>query len=103
VAPAGGRILVVAYTQKYWVKIYMPQSLINRIEMGREAQIKLEGVEDTIKGTIGYISPFVEFTPRAVQTTMERASQTFAVKVYFETLPKTLRPGSTADVIFEGL
>lgn len=103
IAPAGGRVLVIADPKVYWVKIYIPQSLISRVKLGMKAHMRIEGLDEVFKGSVRYISPFVEFTPRAVQTPLERATQTFSVKVYFETSSPTLRPGISADVFFEDL
>lgn len=101
VAPAGARLLVIADTKEYWVKIFIPQSMINTLSIGQPANIWLEGLKEAYTGHIGYISPLAEFTPRAVQTASERANQTFAVKVYFDEIPSSLRPGVSADVAFK--
>lgn len=103
VAAAGTRVIVVGDTSCYWVKIFIPQAMINKLSLGMPAQIHLDSLKEYLEGHVGYISPLAEFTPRAVQTPDERAIQTFAVKVYFNVIPSTLRPGITADVTLKDL
>jgi HlyD family secretion protein len=94
-------LLIIGDRSELWVRIFVPEGLINRVKMGQAATLRFDGLRDTLGGKIGYISPQAEFTPRNVQTPEERVTQTFAVKVYLEQPPNFIRPGVAADVFLE--
>lgn len=98
VLDSGSPVVVIGDRSKIWVRIYVPEGQINRIKMGQEAVIRLDGVRKTFKGHVTYIADEAEFTPRNVQTPEERVTQTFAVKVTFDNPEAYVRPGVAADV-----
>jgi len=49
------------------------------------------------EGTVGYISPRAEFTPKNVQTQEERVNLVFAVKIRLDNADHRLKPGMPAD------
>jgi HlyD family secretion protein len=94
-------LVILGDRSKLWVRIYVPEGLINRVKMGQSATVRFDGLTEAFTGEVGFISPEAEFTPRNVQTPEERVTQTFAVKVYLENPPDYLRPGVPADVILD--
>lgn len=91
-------VLVIGDRSKLWVKVYVPEGFVNRIDMGQEAEVRFDGLEKIFKGQVTFIAPQAEFTPRNVQTPEERVTQTFAVKVTLKEAPAYLRPGVAAEV-----
>ncbi|HXF99720.1 MAG TPA: hypothetical protein VNL69_02995, partial [Bacteroidota bacterium] len=51
----------------------------------------------TFEGTVTYISPVAEFTPKNVQTKDERTKLVFGVKIEIENSDGALKPGLPAD------
>jgi HlyD family secretion protein len=100
VLAAGAPVVTVGDRSDIWVRVYVPEGVINRIAMGQEASVRFDGVDQEFKGRVTFVAPKAEFTPRNVQTTEERVTQTFAVKVRVEKPEQFLRPGVSADVIF---
>jgi multidrug resistance efflux pump len=98
VVTAGAPVVVVGDRAKYWVKIFVPEGIVNRLNMNDPAQINLDGVRESFNGHISFIASKAEFTPRNIQTTEERVTQTFAVKVTIDNPPANLRPGVACDV-----
>lgn len=98
VVSSGSAVVVVGDTSHYWVRVFVPQKLINRIKIGSKAVVRLDGVSQNFQGHVSFISSQAEFTPRNVQTKEERIVQTFAVKVDINQPPDFLRPGVTCDV-----
>jgi HlyD family secretion protein len=53
------------------------------------------------KGTVSFISPEAEFTPKTVQTNKERVALVYRIKVDVENPNHELKPGMPADVTIE--
>ena len=100
VVSAGTAVAVIADLSKQWVKIFVPEGQINRLRIGQEASVHLDGLKEDKIGHVTFIAAQAEFTPRNVQTPEERVTQTFAVKVNLDN-PGELRPGVAAEVTFK--
>ena len=98
VLPAGGPVLVIGDTGNLWVRVYVPEGMINRVHLNDRATVKFDGLGEKFEAHVSFISPKAEFTPRNVQTKEERVTQTFAVKVQLENPGAFLRTGVSADV-----
>ena len=98
---AGNPVVVIGDRSKLWVRVYIPQGFINRVRVDQAVDIAFDGLKETFPGHVSMISPRAEFTPRNVQTSEERVTQTFAVKVVVENPPEYLRPGVAADVFLK--
>lgn len=98
VVSAGSAVVVVGDRARYWVRIFVPEGVINRVQMGQKAKIKFDGLNEAFDGQVSFIASKAEFTPRNVQTAEERITQTFAVKVDIQNPPQFLRPGVACDV-----
>ena len=86
---------------RYWVRIFVPEWMINRVRMGQSTKVKFDGLDQSFEGRVSFIASKAEFTPRNVQTAEERVTQMFAVKVDVEHPPEFLRPGVACDVIIK--
>ena len=95
---AGSTIVDIGDRNNFWVKIFVPEGLINRVRLDQPAALKFDGLKRTFKGHVSYIAPRAEFTPRNIQTAEERITQTFGVKVSLDEKEDYLRPGVAVDV-----
>jgi HlyD family secretion protein len=98
VVAAGSPVLVIGDRRRMWVRVFVPEGQINRVHLQQSATLGFDGLKQSFPGHVSYVSPEAEFTPRNVQTTEERVTQTFTVKVELDTLEPFLRPGVAADV-----
>lgn len=101
VLAGGATVLVIGDRQDLWVRIYVPEGIINQVKMNEPATVSFDGLGQTFPGRVSFIASQAEFTPRNVQTAEERVTQTFAVKVRLVDPPVYLRPGVAADVVFD--
>lgn len=99
VVTAGAPVAVIGDRKTVWVRIYVPEGEVSRVDLGQEAEIHVDGVRQPFRGHVTFIATQAEFTPRNVQTPEERVTQTFAVKVTIEKPESYLRPGVSAEVI----
>ncbi len=100
VVGAGVGILVIGDPQDQWIKIFVPEGIVNQLRMNQSAIISFDGIKKSYQGHVSFIATKAEFTPRNVQTTEERVTQAFAVKVSFDNPDLSIRPGVAADVRF---
>jgi HlyD family secretion protein len=86
-----------------WVRIYVPEDQVGRIELGHPARITADAYPDrAYEGRVVFIASQAEFTPRNVQTREERVKLVYAVKVAITGDPgHDLKPGLPADVVLE--
>ncbi len=101
IVAAGAPVVVIGDRSDLWVKIYIPEGLINKMKLKQSAILHFDGLNESFSGFVNFIAPLAEFTPRNVQTAEERITQTFAVKIKIENPPDYLRPGVAADVTID--
>jgi HlyD family secretion protein len=84
---------------KVYLKAYIPEPMLGRVQLGQAAQIWTDSTPDQpIDAKVGYIANRAEFTPKEVQTRDERTKLVFEVRLYpTQTSQLKLRPGQPAD------
>lgn len=83
------------------VKVYVPETRLNEVELGGKAEISVDAYPDkAFKGEVTYISSRAEFTPKNVQTPEERTKMVFEVIVEPTEGSDQLKPGMPADIRF---
>lgn len=97
VAP-GSPVIVIGDPKDRWVKIFISEGEINKIKMRQKATVSFDGIKDTYQGTVRFIATKAEFTPRNVQTSEERVTQNFAVKIAIDDVDMPAHAGVAADV-----
>lgn len=101
--PAGSALATVADMSDCWVKVYLPSTVLGKLKIGQEADIRVDSFPERVfHGRIRTISDRAEFTPRQSLTTEERANLVFAVEVAVENEDGALKPGMPADVALHG-
>lgn len=97
---AGTPVLTVADLQHVWVRTYVAQTDIGRIQHGEHVAVRTDTFPNkTYDGVIGFIASEAEFTPKTVQTTKERVNLVFRIKVDIANPNDELKPGMPADVV----
>ena len=96
-------IVVVADLDAPWANVYVDEPLIPRVALGQAATLFTDAGGAGITGTITFISPKAEFTPRNVQTAEERSKLVFRVKVSVDNRSGVLKQGMPveAEILFK--
>ena len=100
-APGTGLYVI---TNLYTVKltIYVPETDLGNITLGQEARISVDSRPGTnFPGTVTYISPVAEFTPRDIQTKDDRVKLVYAVKIEMPNPQGVFKPGMPADAALD--
>ncbi|MGA9117018.1 MAG: efflux RND transporter periplasmic adaptor subunit [Bacteroidota bacterium] len=94
----GGGAMQITSLERVKLTIYLNETDIGRIRLGQRARVNIDGAPGKdFPGTVVYISPHAEFTPKNVQTREERTKLVFAVRIEVENGSGDLKPGLPAD------
>ncbi|MFA4839815.1 MAG: HlyD family efflux transporter periplasmic adaptor subunit, partial [Candidatus Neomarinimicrobiota bacterium] len=66
------------------LRVYVSGAQLSQIAVGQQVEVLIDKdkkTDQTLTGTIGWISPAAEFTPKTIQTKEERVNLVYAVKV----------------------
>lgn len=78
--------------------IYLNEQQLGFVRLGQRAEVRIDGMPDRVfNGTVTFISPSAEFTPKNVQTREERTKLVFGVKIEVDNPDGILKPGLPAD------
>jgi multidrug resistance efflux pump len=92
-------ILRVLRTADLWVKIYVPETDLGKVQLGQTVAVVVDSYPDRIfEGRVTQIASESEFTPRNVQSIDERRHQVFGVRVRIEDPQGVFKSGMAADV-----
>ena len=95
---AGSPVVVIGDIKDQWVKVFIPEGMINQVQMNQQARVSFDGLPKVYKGHVRYIATKAEFTPRNVQTPEERVTQALAVKIANDDADLQAHPGVAADI-----
>lgn len=98
----GGNLGRIIDTEDLWVKIYVPEQELHKIDLNQEINLSVDYNNEIIKGRVIYISPEAEFTPKNVESKENKEEMVFEVKVKILDPKVSLKPGMLVDVELEG-
>jgi HlyD family secretion protein len=90
-------LVVITDLDHAWANLFVPEPMIPRIRLGQAATIFTDAGGQGVPGTITFISPKAEFTPRNVQTSEERSKLVYRIKVSVDNSSGVLKPGMPVD------
>jgi HlyD family secretion protein len=89
-------LAVITDLDHAWANVYVDERLVPTLKIGQAATI-LTDAGQRLAGTITFISPKAEFTPRNVQTADERSKLVYRVKVTTDNREGILKPGMPVE------
>jgi len=94
----GREVLSLSDLSSVDLKIFVGETEIGRVKPGQSVDIKVDTFPDKIySGTVSFISPEGEFTPKIIQTQKERVKLVYLVKVLIPNPDLELKSGMPAD------
>jgi len=95
----GQKLATIADLSEVWAYIYVPHDAIAKLSLGMTVKGYLPELKNKeFPGKITLINEEAEFTPKNVQTRLERTRLVFGVKVTFPNKEGLLKPGMTLEV-----
>jgi len=98
VVQPGSPVITLADLDHIWLRAYIAETDLGRIHWGQDATIATDTYPGKqYHGHISFISPDAEFTPKSVQTTEERVTLVYRIKIDIDNPNHELKPGMPAD------
>ncbi len=94
-------LLVVTDIDRAWANLFVPEPAVPRLTIGQAALVFTEAGGTGLPGTVTFVSPQAEFTPRNVQTAEERSLLVYRIKVAVDNREGVLKPGMPVDALLE--
>jgi HlyD family secretion protein len=99
IVQAGQTIYTVALNDPVWIRAYVPQPRLGRIKPGMTVKIEVDSVPGKqFDGTVGFISPEAEFTPKSVQTEQVRDDLVYRLRIVAKDPQNVFRQGMPVTV-----
>lgn len=90
-------VVVITDLDRAWANVYVDEPVVPRIRLGQPATLFTDAGGAGIPGTVTYISPKAEFTPRNVQTSEERSKLVYRIKVSVDNRQGILKQGMPVE------
>ena len=84
VVGAGQVVYALALERPIQVRAYIPEPQLGRVRVGMPARIVTDSSPEPIEGTLTFISPTAEFTPKQVQTEDLRTDLVYRARILVE-------------------
>ena len=95
-------LVVITDLDHAWANVYVDEPVVPRLKLGQTVAI-LTDAGQRLEGTITFISPKAEFTPRNVQTAEERSRLVYRIKVSTDNREGILKAGMPVEAELTGL
>ena len=102
VVSPGSPVVSLADLDHIWLRAYVAETDLGKIHWGQGASVTTDTYPGKqYQGHISFISPDAEFTPKSVQTSTERVTLVYRIKIDIDNQTHELKPGMPADAHIE--
>ncbi|RAH97398.1 secretion protein HlyD [Acuticoccus sediminis] len=98
IVAAGGTVFTIAIDRPVRVRAYVSEPDLGRVHPGATVYVTTDSTDHVYSGTIGFISPTAEFTPKSVQTPSLRTDLVFRMRIIVSDPDMALRQGMPVTV-----
>lgn len=101
-ASPGQTVVSLALMAPKWVRAYLPEPDLGFVAQGMEAMVYSDSFPgEPFTGTVGFISPVAEFTPKSIQTTELRTQLVYEIRIWLDDPDNRLRLGMPVTVVLK--
>ena len=93
----GMPLLVLTDLDHAWANVYLDEPYVPRIRLNQSAIVFTDAGGAGMPGTIAFVSPRAEFTPRNVQTAEERSKLVYRLKIDVDNRDGVLKQGMPVE------
>jgi HlyD family secretion protein len=90
-------VVVITDLDHAWANVYVDEPAVPGLRLGQPATVFTDAGGPGIPGTVTFISPKAEFTPRNVQTAEERSKLVYRIKVTVDNRKGILKQGMPVE------
>ena len=94
----------IADTSELILRVYVSGAQLPQVRLGQTVQVLIDKdaeSNESLSGTVSWISSEAEFTPKMIQTKEERVTQLYAVKVRVPNPDGKIKIGMPGEVVFD--
>jgi len=96
----GAPVVTIARMDEVWLRGYIPEAEVGRVAIGQRARVTADAWPGRVlEGRVSFISSEAEFTPKNVQTEMERVKLVYRIKITLPNPKGELKPGMPVDAV----
>jgi len=100
IVQAGQTVYTLTLNDPVWIRAYVPQPRLGRIKPGMTVKVTIDSMPGRqYEGTVGFISPDAEFTPKTVQTEQVRDDLVYRIRVIAADPDNVFRQGMPVSVL----
>jgi len=100
IVQAGQTVYTLTLNDPVWIRAYVSQPRLGRIKPGMAVKITIDSMPGRqYAGTVGFIAPDAEFTPKTVQTEQVRDDLVYRLRVIAEDPDNVFRQGMPVTVL----
>ena len=99
-AAARAPIVVITDLDHAWANVYVDERLVPQLTIGQAVTLVTDAGQ-RLPGTITFISPKAEFTPRNVQTAEERSKLVYRIRISVDNRAGVLKQGMPVEAELE--
>lgn len=97
---SGSPVFSLSLTRPVWVRAYVDGRNLGRAVPGTILDIYTDYRAEPYRGSIGFVSPTAEFTPKSVQTPELRTDLVYRLRIIVENPDDRLRQGMPVTIVF---
>lgn len=98
----GQTIYTLTLTQPLWIRAYVSEPNLGKIKPGMSVYVTVDATPGKkYPGTVGFISPTAEFTPKTVETTEVRTNLVYRIRVQAEDPENVMRQGMPVTIYID--
>ncbi len=102
IVQAGPTVLTLSLEKPVWVRAYVHEPQLGKFPPGTRVTLHTDGDPDHhFHGTVGFVSPRAEFTPKSVETEELRTSLVYRMRVIVDDSDGSLRQGMPVTVALD--
>ncbi len=96
-------LVVITDLDHAWANVFVDEPVVPRLRLGQPATLFTDAGGPGLPGTVSYVSPKAEFTPRNVQTAQDRSQLVYRLKIAVDNRHGILKAGMPveADLPFQ--
>ena len=95
--PPRAPALVVVDLDHAWADVFVPEPVVPMLRIGQPATVFTDAGGAGLTGTLTFISPKAEFTPRNVQTAEERSKLVYRIRIAVDNKEGILKQGMPVE------
>jgi HlyD family secretion protein len=92
-------VVVISDLTNVWADVFVPEPVVPRLRLGQPAMVFTDAGGSGLPGTVTYVSPKAEFTPRNVQTSEERSKLVYRIRISVTNTDGVLKQGMPIEAL----